>query len=112
MDKVFIIALTLPSYIVTKIASQMQLPREAKRTGSGVEMAAEKRKTLKERRKHQLLIYMPQLSSTSKYPCHLGDKEEEVGREKLHPLMLTDKDRQLNKEIQISIPWYPKRSPK
>lgn len=95
-----------------KIASQIHFLREAKRTNSGVETWGEKRKKWREHRKHQLLICMPQLSSTSKYPCHLGDKEDEVGREKLHPLMLTDKDRQLNKEIQISIPWWPKCSPK
>lgn len=40
---------------------------------------------------------MPQLSSTSKYRCHLADKEDAVGREKLLPLMLTDKHRQLYK---------------
>ena len=48
---------------------------------------------------------MPQLSSTSKYPCHLGDKEDGVGRKKLHPLMLTDKDRQLNKRDSNQHPF-------
>lgn len=60
---------------------------------------------------HQLLICMPQLSSTSKYPCHLGDKEDEVGREKLHPLMLTDKDRQLNKRDSNQHPLVAQTQP-
>ncbi len=54
---------------------------------------------------------MPQLSSTSKYPCHLGDKEYEVGREKLHPLMLTDKDRQLNKRDSNQHPLVAQTQP-
>ncbi len=69
------------------------------------------RNKLKERRKHQLLICMPQLSSTSKYRCHLGDREDEAGREKLHPLMLTDKDRQLNKRDSNQHPLVARTQP-
>lgn len=54
---------------------------------------------------------MPQLSSTSKYPRHLGDMEDEEGREKLHPLMLTDKDRQLNKRDSNQHPLVAQTQP-
>lgn len=47
-----------------------------------------------EYKRPNLLICMP---CSSKYSCHLRDKKDEVGREKLHFAMLTDKDGQLNK---------------
>ena len=61
--------------------------------------------------KHPLLICMPKSSRASKYPCHLEDKEDEVGREKLHCLMLTDKDRQLNKRDSDQRPSVARTQP-
>lgn len=44
-------------------------------------------------RHHQVLICMPQLSGTSKQPCHLKQK----GRKQSDRVMATDKGRQFNK---------------
>lgn len=61
------------SYIATKIASQITSSQSLKGpTERCWRWGGEK---IKRRSTHQRLICMPQLSSTSKYPCHLGDVE-------------------------------------